>query len=80
MYGQNRWKGSFGHGFGFGGGFGRGSGMGPFGFGPNSSETGFPVMDELEMLKRYKDRLELHKRDLEAELNAVEKRISELEN
>lgn len=79
MYGQNRWKGSFGHGFGFGGGFGRGSGMGPFGFGANFQETGFPVMDELEMLKRYKDRLELHKRDLEAELKAVDKRISELE-
>ncbi len=79
MYGQNRWKGSFGHGFGFGGGFGRGYGMGPFGFSPNFPETGFPVMDELEMLKRYKDRLELHKRDLEAELKAVDKRISELE-
>jgi len=76
MNGYNRWKGNCGHGF---GGFGGGSGMGPFGFGANFPETGFPVMDELGKLKRYKDRLELHKRDLEAELKAVDKRISELE-
>ena len=75
MHGPHYWKGNFGHGF----GFGRGFGMGPLGFGPNFMGYEFPVMDELAILRRYKDRLELLKKDMEAELEAVEKRISELE-
>ncbi len=91
MHGFNQWKGGgygmgfgrgrgqgngMGYGFGHGGGFGRG---GRFGFGMNGFAGELPVMDELETLKRYKERLELHQRDLESEINAVEKRIAELQ-
>ncbi|MCD6376302.1 MAG: DUF5320 domain-containing protein [Caldisericaceae bacterium] len=38
----------------------------------------FTVTDELEALKRYKERLEFHRRELDAELESVVKRIDEL--
>jgi len=88
MYGFNQWKGGYGMGFGkgrgngnrMGNGFGLGYGRrGGFGRGFNNYADEFPVMDELEMLKRYKERLELHRRDLDSELIAVEKRIAELQ-
>ena len=44
----------------------------PFAMGP------FTVTDELEALKRYKERLEFHRRELDAELESVAKRIDEL--
>jgi len=70
MFGWNRGMGGFyGHGFGMGPGFGRG--MFP--------AMPFSQLDEAEWLKRYKDGLELHKRDLEAEIKAVEERIKNLE-
>ena len=42
------------------------------------AQASLPVADELEALKRYKDRLEFHRRELDAELKSVEKRIDEL--
>ncbi len=75
-------------GYGFGRGYrrgmhmGPGMGMGPMGFGGpgpcwwdlvTSRET------DVELLKRYKDRLEFHRKELDAEIEAVEKRIQELQ-
>lgn len=59
-----------GHGFGLCYGVGRGFGRfgGPF-FGESEAET----------LKRYRDRLELHKKDLDAEIKNVNERIESLE-
>lgn len=62
--------------------FGPGMGMGPMGFagpGPCCWNAMVGSQSEVEMLRRYKDRLELHKKELEAEIKAVEKRIAELE-
>jgi len=60
------------HGPHFGFGYGLGRGFGRF-FG------GLFGGDEIETLKRYRDRLELHKKDLEAELKYVNERITQLE-
>ncbi len=75
------------YGFGFGrncrGGNARGMG---FGFG-RSYMGGFPdfhfgfgpMLDEKSALKRYKERLLFRRKELELELESVEKRLSELE-
>jgi hypothetical protein len=83
----------FGFGYGRGMGFGRGAGYGRgwgggFGFG-NGWGYGLrywddfadypPFGDEKEWLARYLDRLELHQRDLQTEIDSVKKRISDLE-
>ncbi len=86
MYGHNQWKGGYGMGYGrgrglgMGNGFGRGYGRrgGGFGFGMNGFADELPLVDEVEQLTRYKERLELHRRELESEINAVEKRIAEI--
>ncbi len=60
------------HGPGYGFGSGLGRGFGRF-FGGLFGES------EVETLKRYRDRLVLHKKDLEAELKYVDDRIQSLE-
>ncbi len=87
MYGFNQWKNGFGmgggyrHGFGRGNGFGRGGGRG-MGFGRFAFDENIatPYGSELETLKRYKEHLELRRKDLDSEIIAIERRISELEN
>lgn len=41
---------------------------------------GESTADEIRWLERYKDRLELHKKDLEAEIQSVEERLKELKS
>ncbi len=50
----------------------------PMFYGEPQHEFPYPPVSELEALKRYKDRLELRRKEIESELKAVEKRISEL--
>ncbi|OPX31245.1 hypothetical protein B1H10_09110 [candidate division KSB1 bacterium 4484_188] len=72
MFGMHRGMGrcyGFGAAYGMGPGFGRG-----FWFDQPAS-----LQDEAEWLKRYRDRLQLHRREMEAELKAVEARIAKLE-
>ncbi len=70
-----------GQGFGYkdgrGRGLGRGRGMG-FGRGFGFHNEDYPVSDIAE-LKRYKEHLEFHRRELEDEIKRVELRISEME-
>jgi hypothetical protein len=70
-----------GRGFGYkdgrGHGLGRGRGMG-FGRGFGFSEEEFSGNDLAE-LKRYKEHLEFHRRELEDEIQRIESRISEME-
>jgi len=54
-------------------------GMGP-GFGSGFwQDRPASLLDEAEWLKRYKDRLQLRQKELEAEQKAVEERIAKLE-
>ncbi len=75
------------YGFGFGrncrGGFGGGRGLG-FGRGSMGWQAdygfGFPqTISEKDALRRYKERLLFHKKEIELELESVEKKLSELE-
>jgi len=63
----------------WGGGFGRGFGFWQNSPGPWWNVWGSPGMSEVEWLKRYKDHLELVKKDIEAEIKAVDERIQALE-
>ncbi len=70
MFGWHRgMRGGFGPGFGFWQNFPA----------PWWNAWGFPGMSELEWLKRYKEHLEMIKKDLQAELEAVDERIRNLE-
>jgi len=78
----------YGFGAGFGRGFGRGAGFGRgFGYGcgygrrfwNDFSEYPISFQDEKERLARYLDRLELHQKEIQAEMEFVKNRISELE-
>jgi len=66
--------------FGFGGGNPRDM---RFGFRRGNAPCGWNLApgreSGVEMLKRFKDRLEFHKKEIEAEIAAVEKRIQELQ-
>jgi hypothetical protein len=90
MYGYNYGRHSFnegnycrgygqGFGYGFGGGPGRNFGMRHRGFGAGYADFEYPVVNELDAFKRYKDHLELRRKDLDAEIDAVNNRISDLE-
>lgn len=75
----------FGRGRGCRGGMGmhgtEGWGMGPGYTGHFAPGWAYPPDKETElaMLKRYRDRIELRKKELEAELEMLDKRIKELE-
>ncbi len=71
----------YGRGWGFGRGYGRGWGNGwQFGRRFWDDYADYPLYgNEREWLERYLDRLEVHQRDVQAEIDAVKKRISELE-
>jgi len=60
---------------GFGGGYGIGPGFGR-GFWLDRPAS---LQDEAEWLKRYRDRLQLLQKELEAEQKAVEERFAKLE-
>ncbi len=78
----NGWGFGRGAGYGRGAGFGRGRGMGfggGWGFGRGYwADYGYPFGSEKEWLERYLDRLELHRKDVQAEIDSVRKRLSEL--
>lgn len=75
--------------FGYGSGWGCGRGShhgdchGGYGFGLGRSFGrlgGSPFGEsDVEMLRRYRDRLELHKKEIEAEIKSVDEKISALE-
>ncbi|RME00968.1 MAG: hypothetical protein D6814_02490 [Calditrichaeota bacterium] len=77
--------------FGFGAGRGCRGGMGMMGRGGWEMAEGygwpywgwgqlpFSKETEIEMLKRYKDRLELRKKEIDAEIKSIEERIKTLE-
>lgn len=68
MFGMHHGMGNF-HRYGMGPGFGGGFWQ----------DRPLSLQDEAEWLKRYRDRLQLHRKELEAELKAVEERIAKLE-
>lgn len=79
-YGRGIGVGGFGFGRGRGSGFCYGHGLG-LGRGRGFGWLGLPFFggSEVESLKRYRDRLELHKKDLEAEIKYINERIESLE-
>ena len=59
---------------GYGRGFGKGMGYGMPAYGP----VAYTPADELQGMKLYKERLELRRKEIEAEMATVDKRIQEL--
>ncbi|MGC8595934.1 MAG: hypothetical protein ACP5US_10755 [Candidatus Kryptoniota bacterium] len=79
-FGYGRGGFGLGRGRGYGSGFCYGRGLG-LGRGRGFGWFGLPFFggSEVESLKLYRDRLELHKKDIEAEIKYVNERIESLE-